>query len=82
MSQTVLPALKTALTDTFVTTKQILISKQTKHLTIPELCQKSKRKHLKGEGKSSKKNKAEPIDETETQMIYEKQVLGASKFQF
>jgi hypothetical protein len=30
----------------------------------------SKRKHLKGEGKGSKKNKAEYIDETETQMLY------------
>jgi hypothetical protein len=30
----------------------------------------SKRKHLKGEGKGSKKNKAESIDETETQMLY------------
>ena len=29
----------------------------------------SKRKHLKGEGKGSKKNKAESIDETETRML-------------
>lgn len=64
MSQTVL----TALTDTFVTTKQILISKRTKHLTILELCQ-NKKKHFKGEGKGSKKNKAESIDETETRML-------------
>lgn len=40
----------------------------------------SKRKHLKAEGKGSKKNKADPIDEAETNKLYERQILGGSEF--